>query len=149
MFYKKFCQFLPFAICIFLAGCNSVERNKCTYAILLESSDSEYFQVAVLPMSCLRVQVAPVPIFTESDISNVAVRKYSCGYALAVTLANRAAYDMRGLSIDALGRKLIFERDGEVIGFSIIDAASSSRELLFIPEISDGECCNLFCQGRK
>jgi hypothetical protein len=90
-----------------------------------------------------------VPIFAGNDMDAISVRKCACGCVLSVTLTDHAAYEMYRLSMDTLGRRLIFGYGGVAIGFSIVDDIFGGHELIFIPEISDETCYDLFCPGRK
>jgi hypothetical protein len=105
--------------------------------------------VVALPVSGLNVPVAPVPLFTEKDIGNISLQKCACGCVVAVTLTDHAAYEMYRLLLDATGRKLLFECDGTMVGFSVIDDTADTREIVFIPEISDEACYDLFCHGKR
>ncbi|MDR2435967.1 MAG: hypothetical protein LBD33_01470 [Puniceicoccales bacterium] len=134
--------------CAFLAGCGSVNRGKHSCAILLESYEEDCPCSVVLPVSSLRINVAPTHIFGEGDIRSIAVRECAHGHLLVVTLADHATYEMHRLLADILGRKMLLECDGAPIGFSIVDDATDFHELVFVPEISSEACCNLFCNGR-
>jgi hypothetical protein len=148
-FCRKICQCALFVACTFLVGCRSANWTRHACEIFLESPYGGNSQIVTLPASGLRVCIAPVPVFTEKDMSSIAVIKCACGCALAVTLTDRAAYEMYNLSVDILGRKLLFGYDGIAIGFSIIDCIFGGRELLFVPEIPDEMCYDLFCPGKR
>jgi hypothetical protein len=148
---RGFCQiFLPIFFA-FLVGCGSVGQGERPRAILLESRDEACQCVAILPVSCLRVSVAPVPLFVEKDIRGIALRESAHGYLLAVTLTDHAACEMYRLlaDADALGRKILLEYDGKPIGFSVVDDAADPHELIFVPEISSEACRNLFYNEKR
>ncbi|MDR0595656.1 MAG: hypothetical protein LBF94_03135 [Puniceicoccales bacterium] len=149
MFCRKVCWVFSIVICALLVGCNSAGRIKHSCSILLESCNEACSQVVTLPVSCVDVAVAPVPLFTEQDIAKISLRNCAYGCVLAMSLTDHAAYEMYKLSLEAVGRKLLFECDGAIVGFSVIDDAADVHEIVFIPEISDENCFNLFGYGRK
>lgn len=149
MFCKKVCWFSSIVICALLVGCNSIGHNKHSCFILLESCNEACARIVTLPVSCVDVAVAPVSLFTEQDIVNISLRNCAHGCALAMSLTDHAAYEMYKLSLEAVGRKLLFECDGAIVGFSVIDDAADVHEIVFIPEISDENCLNLFGNSKK
>ncbi|MDR2720662.1 MAG: hypothetical protein LBB15_00015 [Puniceicoccales bacterium] len=148
MFYRSVCYIFWLIFFAFLVGCGSVDRGKHSCAILLESYGETCPCSVILPVSSLHVNVAPTPLFDEKDIRNITVRECIHGHLLIVTLTDHAAYEMHRLVADAYGRKILFEYNGMLIGFSILDDAIDSHELIFVPEISSEACCNLFCSER-
>jgi hypothetical protein len=90
-----------------------------------------------------------VPVFTGKDIGAITVKKCACGCVLSVILTDHAAYEMYRLSMDTFGRKLLFEYGGITVGFSVVDDVFGGHELVFVPEISDEACYDLFCPEKK
>lgn len=141
-------------ICLCNCGCHSIDHNNLhTCYIFLESSEdsSAYSMVAMLPVSKVMINIAPVPVLTEKDIKKIYIDHTNYGTILIVQLTDRAAYDMYCLSADALGRRLVFKYDDIIVGFSVISEINNSLEFIFIPEVSDNTCQKIcdFIQSRR
>lgn len=111
--------------------------------IYLESEDGSS-ATKVLPASMISVHVIPVPILTDANISNAYLLSGPCGDVLNIRLTDRAAYELYQMLPESIGRRLILEYDGNVLGFSKI-LGENSAELIFIPEVSD-DACQAFCR---
>jgi hypothetical protein len=94
----------------------------------------------VLPVSGLNVYVAPVPLFTEKDIENISVQKCAYDCVVVVTLTDHFIYEMYKLLLDVTGRKLLFECNDIMVGFSVIDDIADTHKIIFVPDISDEIC---------
>lgn len=111
--------------------------------IFLESEDGSS-ATKVLPASMISINVIPVPILTDINIFSAYLLSGPCGDMLNVRLTDRAAYELYQMLPESIGRRLILEYDGNVLGFSKI-LEKSSVELVFIPEVSD-DACQAFCR---
>lgn len=127
-----------------MSGCQSTSgRNGHTCSIYLESTDSSSI-IKTLPISKIDIPVIPVPILFSDGIASADLVPKRCGMMLNISFTDRAAYELYHLSFDSIGRRLVLEYDGDIIGFSKI-SDENIQNLTFIPEISD-EACQAFCR---
>ncbi len=140
MFYKIFTLML----CLCACGCQSIEtRGKHVCCVFAESTEATAI-VKELPISGLEIAVIPVPILSNDDIASASIISGQCGTMLDIHLTDKAAYELCQIAIDLIGRRLLLEYDGNVIGFSQI-SGENVRSFIFIPEVSN-DVCQTFCR---
>ncbi|HWA85859.1 MAG TPA: hypothetical protein VG710_06530 [Opitutus sp.] len=121
------------------AGCASHARRDGPPAIarfFLESPASDR-AAATLPISGVRIAIAPKPVITEFDIVNVEIAQVELGKCLVFQLAPAAARDLYRLTASNQGRRLVLVLDGAAIGARMIERPLEDGAIFTFVELPD------------
>ncbi|HVU25266.1 MAG TPA: hypothetical protein VHE13_14150 [Opitutus sp.] len=94
---------------------------------------------ATLPVSGVRIAIAPKPVITEFDVVNVEVAQVELGKCLMFQLTPAAARDLYRLTGSNQGRRLVLAVDGEPVGARLIDRPLENGTIFTFVERPDAE----------
>ena len=124
---------------VFAAGCASRASREATPAIarfFLESPSGRQ-AAATLPVSGVRIAIAPKPVITEFDIVNVELAQVELGKCLMFQLTPAAARDLYRLTASNQGRRLVLVLNGEAIGARVIERPLENGTIFTFVELPD------------
>lgn len=136
---------LMIGLCVF--GCQSIGPRGASICNIYLESEAEMgigSVVKTLPISKLSINVIPIPIITNRGIARAYTGHGNCGTILHIVLTDREIYELYQTLFECVGRRLLLEYNGTVIGFSQI-SEGEMQDFVFIPEVSD-ESCQRFCR---
>ncbi len=102
----------------------------------LESAD-ESAVVVVLPRSGTQFTISPKPVFTESDIADVAITQIEQGKCLVFQFTPAAARDLKRLTTENPGRYLVLKLGDVAFGARRIGQPLVKGNLLMFVETPD------------
>jgi hypothetical protein len=133
------------ALGLFFGGCKTTkDLPKSDFQFFIEQkSDTDSFlwsSTATMPVSHLSINICSQPILLANDIELVRIAQSNFGKCLIFQLTQRAAIEFYKLSVDGIGRKIVFVFNGKAIGLSLpIRNATSDGTFAIFPEMEDHE----------
>ncbi|MDR2812463.1 MAG: hypothetical protein LBB05_01565 [Puniceicoccales bacterium] len=130
---------------IFFAGCQtSKDLPKCDFQFFIEqksnADDFLWSSTATMPISHLTINICSQPILLANDMESVRIAQSNFGKFLVFQLTQRAAVEFYKLSVEGLGRKIVFVFNGKALGLSMpIRNVTLDGTLAIFPEIEDHE----------
>jgi hypothetical protein len=92
-----------------------------------------------LPQSETEITIAAKPVFTEFDLTSVAIVETELGNCLSFQLTAAAARDLHRLSLVNVGQRLVLTVDGEAMGARRIEQPIDDGVLLVFIEMPDDQ----------
>lgn len=123
-----------------LAGCQTkteADRPPVVARFLMETDATRGAIEVLLPVSGVRVRVAPKPVITEYDITGVAEARVDLGHCLLFRLTPAASRDLYRLSAQNLNRRLVLVLNGQPMGARVIDRPLEPGALFIFLEVPD------------
>jgi hypothetical protein len=129
---------------IFLTGCQTTkELPSSNFHFFLEQGSNEenlvWSSMAVMPISDLKINICSQPIFFATDIDLVRIAESNFGKCLIFQLTQRAAIEFYKLSVEGLGRKIVFVLNGKVLGLVLPISNAMEGTFAIFPEMDEGE----------
>ncbi|MDR2372169.1 MAG: hypothetical protein LBD60_03420 [Puniceicoccales bacterium] len=130
---------------LLLGGCRTAkDLPKSDFQFFIEQkSDTNNFlwsSTATMPVSHLSINICSQPILFANDIESVRIAQSNFGKCLIFQLTQRAAIEFYRLSVDGLGRKIIFVFNGKTLGLSLpIRNTTLDGTFTIFPEMEDHE----------
>jgi hypothetical protein len=130
---------------LFFAGCKTTKdlpKDDFQFFIEQKSNGDDFLwaSTATLPVSQLSVRICSQPILLASDIESVSIAQSNFGQCLIFQLTQRAAIEFYRLSVDGLGRKIVFVFNGKALGLSMpIHSTTLDGTFAIFPETEDLE----------
>ena len=124
-----------------VAACASRAPRDCAPAIarfFIESASGNT-ATATLPVSGVRIPIAPKPVITEFDLVNVEIAQVELGKCLLFQLTPAAARDLYRLTGSNQGRRLVLVLNGKALGARMIERPFEDGTILTFVEVPDGE----------
>lgn len=124
-----------------LAGCQTKPKKDFVPVIarfVLEANSGRTSEL-VLPVSGVKIQVMPKPVFSEFDLVNVEEAQVELGRCLLFQLSPAAGRDLYRLSAANQGRRLVLLLDGRAVGARVIERPLEGGEIFTFVEIPDAE----------
>lgn len=134
-----------------LAACQSANKKAAEgpWARFYIESNSAGAVGTVLPLSEVSLQIAPKPVLTEFDITNVELAQVDLGRCLLFQFSGSASRDLYRMSAAHQGRRLVLTIDGAPIGARRIDAPIADGNLLIFVEVPDSALPELQSKLKK
>ena len=129
---------LLLGMALLLAGCQTGTRKSAgPWARFYIESTSAGAVETLLPVSEVRVAIAPKPVITEFDITNVELMQVELGRCLLFQLTGSAARDLYRMTAAHQGRRLVLIVDGVAMGVRRIDGPIADGNLMIFVEVPD------------
>jgi hypothetical protein len=93
----------------------------------------------ILPQSETEITVSAKPVFTEFDLTSVAIVETELGKCLSFQLTAAAARDLYRLSVMNVGQRLVLTVDGKAMGARRIEEPIDDGVLLVFIEMADDQ----------
>lgn len=124
-----------------LVSCNTTgvgfdyERSIARFVIESDGGGS----IVTMPVSRVRIQVAPTAVLTEYDLESVAVAELELGKCLQFTLTRRASRVFYQASASNQGKRIVLIVNGQAVGLQRIERPVSDGIFFIFVEIPDGD----------
>jgi hypothetical protein len=128
-----------------ICGCKTTkDLPKCDFQFFIEqksnADDFPWSSTATMPVSHLSINICSQPILLASDMESVRIAQSNFGKCLIFLLTQRATIEFYRLSVEGLGRKIVFVFNGRALGLSMpIHNATPDGTLAIFPEMEDRE----------
>jgi hypothetical protein len=121
-----------------------VDLPKSNFDFFIEQKSSDNEQIwsatATLPISNLAINICQHPIFLASDIDFITLANSNFGRCIVFQLNQHAAVEFYKLSVDCIGRKIVFVLNGRPLGISLpISGVVSGGAFSVFPEVEDDQ----------
>lgn len=130
---------------LLLGGCRTAkDLPKSDFQFFIEQkSDMDNFlwsSTATMPISHLSINICSQPILLANDVESVRIAQSNFGKCLIFQLTQRAAIEIYKLSVDGVGRKIVFVFNGKALGLSLpIRNTTLDGTFAIFPEMEDHE----------
>lgn len=104
---------------------------------LIEADSAKGALEVSLPISGVRVRVAPKPVVTEFDIRSVTEAEVEMGRCVLFQLSPAASRDLYRLSASNIGRRLVVVLNGEPLGARVMERPLEAGMLFIFLEVPD------------
>ncbi|MDR1591096.1 MAG: hypothetical protein LBR92_03855 [Puniceicoccales bacterium] len=133
------------ALGLLFGGCKTIKdlpKSDFQFFIEQKSNRDDLFwsSTAILPISQLNINICSQPILLANDVESVSIAQSNFGKCLIFQLTQRSAIEFYKLSVDGLGRKIVFVFNGKALGLSMpICNATLDGTFAIFPETEDLE----------
>ncbi|MCH6255776.1 hypothetical protein MLD52_04410 [Puniceicoccaceae bacterium K14] len=130
-------------ICLLLAGCSTMnggldpEKALIPRFVFEELSNEGYANLAILPISDVRIPVKNEASISEYDILDVSAVDTEYGKCLQFNLTPAASRDFYRESVSNQGRRLVLLVNGKAMGVRRVDGANDSGTIYIFAEIAE------------
>jgi hypothetical protein len=128
---------------LLFGGCKTTkDLPKFDFQFFIEqksnTDDFLWSSTATMPISHLSINICSQPILLANDIEWVRIAQSNFGKCLIFQLTQRAAIEFYKLSVEGLGRKIVFVFNGKSLGLSMpISNTTLDGTLAIFPEMED------------
>lgn len=142
---------LTLCIAAILSGCRTADKKaeEGPWARFYMESSSAGAVLTQLPLSEVKLSIAPKPVLTEFDITNVELVQVELGRCLLFQFTGSAARDLYRMTVAHQGKRLVLIVDGSPLGVRRIDGPVSDGNLMLFVEMPDSALPELQAKLKK
>jgi hypothetical protein len=149
------CLVLSFVSLFMSVGCKKDAKmdNLKVPRLMVEASGVNYGSLTgpevTLPVSGTKISIQQEPLVNEFEIYNVDLVKVDMGKALLIQVSEKGARDLYRGSVSNMGRRIVFEVNGNAIGARRIDGAIQDGKFFTFVEVEDDALDDLVLDLKK